>query len=292
MNGVININKPKGITSFDVVYKIKKISGEKKIGHTGTLDPLATGVLPICLGKSTKLIDYIMSGKKKYRVKFQLGIVTDTYDSEGTILEEHDTSYITKEEVLHVINSFKGDIMQEPPMYSALKQNGVRLYELARKGIEVEREKRPISIFNIENIEIDLPYITMDVSCSKGTYIRSLCYDIGKSLNVGAVMRELTRMASEPFDIKDSVDLESLDLETLLKHMISSEEALSMYESVILEEGYEKLLINGVKLLDPNFTKSFFELDEIYKVYNSKNEFLGIGKGTNQGFKLLKNLME
>ncbi|MEQ8197010.1 MAG: tRNA pseudouridine(55) synthase TruB [Clostridiaceae bacterium] len=292
MNGVININKPKGITSFDVVFKIKKIAGEKKVGHTGTLDPLATGVLPVCLGRSTKIIDFIMEGRKTYRVKLELGIVTDTYDSEGTITEKNDVSFVNERNVISVINSFKGDILQEPPMYSALKQNGVRLYELARKGIEVEREKRPVTIYSIENINIDLPYISMDVTCSKGTYIRSLCFDIGRALKTGAVMRALTRLAAEPFRIENSVDLDSLDFETLKKNIVSTEDALSAYESLFLEEGYDRLLINGVKLLDPNFTKSSFNFDNIYKVYSYERKFLGLGKRCDEGFKLLKNLME
>jgi len=292
MNGVININKPKGITSFDVVFKIKKIAGEKKVGHTGTLDPLATGVLPICLGRSTKIIDFIMEGRKTYRVKLELGVVTDTYDSEGTITEKNDVSFVDERNVISVINSFKGDILQEPPMYSALKQNGVRLYELARKGIEVEREKRPVTIYSIENINIDLPYISMDVTCSKGTYIRSLCFDIGRALKTGAVMRELKRLAAEPFRIENSVDLDSLDFETLKKNIVSTEDALSAYESLFLEEGYDRLLINGVKLLDPNFTKSSFDFNNIYKVYSYERKFLGLGKRCDEGFKLLKNLME
>ncbi|MEQ8154035.1 MAG: tRNA pseudouridine(55) synthase TruB [Clostridiaceae bacterium] len=292
MNGVININKPKGITSFDVVFKIKKIAGEKKVGHTGTLDPLATGVLPICLGRSTKIIDFIMEGRKTYRVKLELGVVTDTYDSEGTITEKNDVSFVNERNVISVINSFKGDILQEPPMYSALKQNGVRLYELARKGIEVEREKRPVTIYSIENINIDLPYISMDVTCSKGTYIRSLCFDIGRALKTGAVMRELKRLAAEPFRIENSVDLDSLDFETLKKNIVSTEDALSAYESLFLEEGYDRLLINGVKLLDPNFTKSSFDFNNIYKVYSYERKFLGLGKRCDEGFKLLKNLME
>ena len=292
MNGVININKPKGITSFDVVFKIKKIAGEKKVGHTGTLDPLATGVLPVCLGRSTKIIDFIMEGRKTYRVKLELGIVTDTYDSEGTITEKNDVSFVNERNVISVINSFKGDILQEPPMYSALKQNGVRLYELARKGIEVEREKRPVTIYSIENINIDLPYTSMNVTCSKGTYIRSLCFDIGRALKTGAVMRELTRLAAEPFRIENSVDLDSLDFETLKKNIVSTEDALSAYESLFLEEGYDRLLINGVKLLDPNFTKSSFDFNNIYKVYSYERKFLGLGKRCDEGFKLLKNLME
>ena len=166
MNGVINIIKNTGMTSFDVVARVRKITKEKKVGHTGTLDPEASGVLPICLGKATKIIDYMMENEKAYRVSFKLGIVTDTYDLEGKIIREKDASNVGKEEIIRVISNFIGNIKQIPPMYSALKQNGVKLYELARKGIEVKREARDITIYKIENIDIQ-DEICMDVYCSK-----------------------------------------------------------------------------------------------------------------------------
>ena len=155
MNGVINIYKNTGMTSFDVVAMVRRVAKMKKVGHTGTLDPAASGVLPVCLGKATKIIDYIMENKKVYRVNLKLGMVTDTYDLEGEVLREEDASHITKDEILNGINSFVGTIDQVPPMYSALKQNGVRLYELARQGIEVHREARKVTIYSIENIKID-----------------------------------------------------------------------------------------------------------------------------------------
>ena len=175
MNGVLNIFKPKGMSSFDVVRIVKKVAKTGKVGHTGTLDPEATGVLPVCIGRATKIIDYIMDSEKTYEVTLKLGIRTTTYDLEGEILEERDASNLEDDNILKVVNSFIGEYSQVPPMYSALKQNGVRLYELARKGIEVERKGRLINIYNIEDIKIDNPYISMKVSCSKGTYIRSLC---------------------------------------------------------------------------------------------------------------------
>ena len=199
MNGVLNIFKPKGMTSFDVVREVKKVCKIKKVGHTGTLDPEATGVLPICIGKATKIIDYIMDSEKIYEVTFKLGIRTTTYDLEGEVLEERECSLLKDEEILNAINSFKGEYCQVPPMYSALKQNGVRLYELARKGIEVERPGRNIIIYNIEDIKIDNPYISMKVTCSKGTYIRSLCFDIGERLGVYAAMTELCRLKTSRF---------------------------------------------------------------------------------------------
>ena len=207
MDGVINIFKNTGMTSFDVVRIVKKITNTKKVGHTGTLDPEASGVLPVCIGKGTKIIDYIMRADKVYEVEFKLGIKTTTYDLEGEIIEELDPSSLTNENILLAINSFIGEYSQIPPMYSALKQNGVRLYELARKGIEVEREGRPIKITNIEDVKINNPYVSMKVTCSKGTYIRSLCYDIGNYLGVGAAMTKLKRTQTSKFTEEESINI-------------------------------------------------------------------------------------
>ena len=214
MNGVINIIKNTGMTSFDVVARVRKITKEKKVGHTGTLDPEASGVLPICLGKATKIIDYMMENEKAYRVSFKLGIVTDTYDLEGKIIREKDASNVGKEEIIRVISNFIGNIKQVPPMYSALKQNGVKLYELARKGIEVKREARDITIYKIENIDIQ-DEICMDVYCSKGTYIRSLCFDIGEELGVGATMTKLCRIKNGNFTLENGLNIDDLNEENV-----------------------------------------------------------------------------
>ncbi len=202
--GVLNINKPLGISSFDVVRKIKKLAKEKKVGHGGTLDPEACGVLPVCIGRATKAIDFIMEGEKEYIAKVKLGVVTDTYDREGKVLRESKVDS-TEEEITKVINKFVGTIAQVPPMYSALKQNGKKLYELAREGKEVYREPRTVTIHSIDILSIDSPIIHIKVRCSKGTYIRSLCYDIGEELGCGAMMWELERTATGPFTIDRSV---------------------------------------------------------------------------------------
>ena len=173
MNGILNVFKPTGMTSFDVVRIIKKISNVKKVGHAGTLDPEASGVLPVCIGKATKAIDYIMGDFKIYEAELKLGVITDTYDREGKILRESEVN-ASDEEIIQVINSFIGEIKQVPPMYSALKVNGKKLYELARAGIEIEREARPIIIYDIDITDIKIPYVKFRVKCSKGTYIRSL----------------------------------------------------------------------------------------------------------------------
>lgn len=293
MNGVINIYKNTGMTSFDVVAMVRRVAKMKKVGHTGTLDPAACGVLPVCLGRATKIIDYIMENKKIYRVNLKLGMTTDTYDLEGEVLEEKDASHITKEEILECINSFVGTIDQVPPMYSALKQNGVRLYELARQGIEVHREARKITIYSIDNIKIESnDNIQMDVCCSKGTYIRSLCYDIGEKLNVGATMTALERIQNGPFTKEEAINIEDLTEELLEKHLISIEEALDSFEKIIVNEKFSKLLRNGVKVFDSRMYNEKVELNKLYRVYEDNGVFLGLGKRDEKGFKLEKLLIE
>lgn len=293
MNGVINIYKNTGMTSFDVVAIVRRVAKMKKVGHTGTLDPAASGVLPVCLGKATKIIDYIMENKKVYRVNLKLGMVTDTYDLEGEVLREEDASHITKDEILNCINSFLGIIDQVPPMYSALKQNGVRLYELARQGIEVHREARKITIYSIENIKIESnDNIQMDVCCSKGTYIRSLCYDIGEKLNVGATMTALERIQNGPFTKEEAINIEDLTEELLEKHIISIEKALDSFEKITVNEKFGKLLRNGVKVFDNRMYSEEVEFNKLYRVYEDNGVFLGLGKRDEKGFKLEKLLIE
>ncbi len=294
MNGVINIYKNTGMTSFDVVAMVRKVAKMKKVGHTGTLDPAASGVLPVCLGRATKIIDYIMENQKVYRVNLKLGMITDTYDLEGKVLETKDASNISKEEIIDCISTFLGTIDQVPPMYSALKQNGVRLYELARQGIEVHREARKVTIYSIENIEIEsTDNIQMDVCCSKGTYIRSLCYDIGEKLNVGATMTALERIKNGPFTKEEAINIEDLNEELLEKHLISMEEALNSFDKMFVNERFGKLLRNGVKVFDSRlYNNQDIEFEKIYRVYVEGGRFLGLGKREEKGFKLEKLLIE
>ena len=291
MNGILNVYKNRGMSSFDVVRKIKFLAHEKKVGHTGTLDPEATGVLPICLGKATKIIDYIMNSNKVYNVKFLLGIKTTTYDLEGEVVEENETEHLIEEEVLNVVLSFIGEYDQVPPMYSALKKNGVRLYDLARQGIEIEREARKINIFNISDLKIDLPYVYMKVACSKGTYIRSLCYDIGEKLKVGATMAELNRCETSIFKQENSVNIEELTEQNIQSYIISIEEALSFYPKITVNSSFTKLLVNGVKVFDKRLTSEKREKNVLYRVYDSEETFIGIGKQDENGFKIEKLLL-
>ena len=279
------------MSSFDVVRVVKKVAKTGKVGHTGTLDPEATGVLPVCIGRATKIIDYIMDSEKVYEVTFKLGIRTTTYDLEGEVLEERDTSNLRDEDILGVVKDFIGEYSQVPPMYSALKQNGVRLYELARKGIEVEREGRLIKIYNIEDVKINNPYVSMKVTCSKGTYIRSLCYDIGEKLGVFATMTELNRSKTSVFSQEKSININDLTEENIEDYIVTMEEALSKYEAIIVHGKYVKLLVNGVRVADNRFTKDKIINNTLYRVYDENNNFIGLGERNNAGFKIEKLLI-
>lgn len=291
MDGIINVYKNLDMTSFDVVKKVKKSAHMKKVGHTGTLDPKATGVLPVALGKATKIIDYIMNDDKSYFVKFKLGITTDTYDLEGTILEEKDISDLSNEEIFKVCMSFKKEYMQVPPMYSALKKDGVRLYELARQGIEIEREGRKVNILDIQNIIIEKPYVSMEVTCSKGTYIRSLCYDIGEVLNVGATVVELERTKTSCFKKEDSINIDELNEDNISKYLISIEDALNKYPKLYVNEKFSKLLLNGVKISDKGLYNDSIDFNVLYRVYDNKRKFIGLGKKFKGYFKIEKLLV-
>ncbi len=214
MDGIIVVHKEKGFTSFDVVAKLRGILKQKKIGHTGTLDPDATGVLPVCLGCATKLCDMLTDTTKVYEAELLLGVVTDTQDTSGAVLEEKAVN-VTEEEVRDAIVSFIGEQKQIPPMYSALKVDGKKLYELAREGKTVERKARDITIENIEILEVDLPRVRMIVTCSKGTYIRTLCNDIGEKLGCGGAMASLIRRKTAGFTLEEAKTLD--EIESLMK---------------------------------------------------------------------------
>ncbi len=284
INGIINVYKEQGFTSFDVVAKLRGILKQKKIGHTGTLDPMAEGVLMVCLGKATKLVDMLTEGDKEYRTTMKLGISTDTEDITGKILEEKELpDDISKAEIIDTINSFIGDYDQIPPMYSAIKKDGKKLYEYARQGIEIERTPRPVTIFSIDNISVDLPYISFDVHCSKGTYIRSLCRDIGDKLKVGATMTALTRSHVHGHHIDDSLKLNQIEKlfseGELDKYILPVDALVSGYDKYLIKDKYSKFLFNGNKLypnqlFSENTDKKFKDKD-IIRIYY-KDEFLAL----------------
>ncbi|NLZ48206.1 MAG: tRNA pseudouridine(55) synthase TruB [Clostridiales bacterium] len=283
MDGIINCYKPTGITSFDAVNKIKRLVKGTKVGHTGTLDPAACGVLPICIGKATKLVNYIMEGTKGYRVEMTLGVVTDTYDQEGNIIRSTNVD-LQESQVKNAILSFIGDSMQTPPMYSALKIKGKRLYELAREGKEVYREPRKITIHHIDFISMKNNIVKFDVECSKGTYIRSLCYDIGEKLGCGAMMSGLERRFSGSFSVENSVPLDKLNADNIHEYIIPMDKALSQYAELIVDVSFEKLLRNGVKVKNTKLIKDI-KLGN-YRVYNKDHQLIGIGKRSEEYFEI------
>lgn len=278
-DGIINVYKEKGFTSHDVVAKMRGILGQRKIGHTGTLDPAAEGVLPVCAGKGTKLCDMLTDHDKTYRAVLLLGTETDTEDTTGTVIKTADPSGLTEDEVRDAILSFVGDYDQIPPMYSALKVDGKKLYELAREGKTVERKARRVKIFEIAIEKIELPEVTMTVSCSKGTYIRTLCHDIGEKLSVGGCMKELLRTKVGRFELKDSLTLDDLQK---LKEEGRLEEAVLPVEEVfralpeIRSETAEldKLLKNGNPFRDHTEKKA--KDNDMFRVYHSDGTFIGV----------------
>ena len=270
MDGIIVINKEKEYTSHDVVAKLKKKLNISKVGHTGTLDPNATGVLPILIGKGTKFSKYLINHDKIYEVEIELGKKTDTADIEGKVIEEKnvDEKYI-KENLLQVLESFIGKQEQIPPMYSAIKKNGKKLYEYARAGEKVEIEPRKIEIYKIDLNKYDKNIISFVVSCSKGTYIRSLCEDIAKKLNTVGYMKNLKRLQVGEFNIKDAVYIDKIDLKNVNDHLITPEEILRGIPCINLGEKKLKLFLNGVQLTANN-------IDGLYKIYVA-NKFIGTG---------------
>lgn len=249
IHGVINIYKEKGYTSHDVVAKLRGILGQRRIGHTGTLDPDAEGVLPVCLGKGTKLCDLLTEKQKTYETVLLLGRTTDTQDISGRILSEQDVSGIEEDTVREKINSFHGDYEQIPPMYSAIKVGGKKLYELAREGKTIERRPRPVHIYEIRILEYCLPRVRMEVTCSKGTYIRTLCHDIGESLGCGGCMERLKRTRSGDFSVEESITLEEVERRrndgTLADVIWPVDRVFAGYPSVTVRKEWEKLARNG-----------------------------------------------
>ena len=246
MDGILIVNKPKGWTSHDVVGKIRHIAQMKKVGHAGTLDPIATGVLVVLLGKATKLSDILLQKDKTYRAGVRLGLTTDTYDITGVVISQTEPE-ITKDEVDSVLRRFEGKQLQQPPMYSAVKQGGKKLYELARQGIEVERPLREVEIYSIDRLDFASPSFTIEVHCSKGTYIRSLIHDIGQAMGSGACMESLCRTASGRFLLSDAVTVEQLSKDGVAPYLIPPQNILPVPEMTVDGE-QERLIRNGNRI--------------------------------------------
>lgn len=279
-NGIINIYKEQGYTSFDVVAKLRGILKMRKIGHTGTLDPDATGVLPVVLGSATKLVDMLTDKKKEYIATLRLGITTDTLDITGTVLSEN-TPDVSEGEVRDAILSFIGPQLQTPPMYSAIKVNGRKLYELAREGIEIERQKRSIEIFDIEILDMSLPDIRLRVECSKGTYIRSLCADIGDKLSCGAVMTSLMRTKSGDFAIDRAYTLREVEEAAAggrVEEMITPVDYCFMdYAGVTVAGDIYKTVRNGNMIRKADIAGEMTEGDRSFvRIYDAEGNFLAV----------------
>ena len=283
-HGIINVYKEAGYTSHDVVAKLRGICKQKKIGHTGTLDPDAVGVLPVCLGCATRLCDMLTDKDKEYVAVLRLGITTDTQDATGKVLAEKEVS-VSEEEVRAVIASFEGEQLQIPPMYSALKVNGKKLYELAREGKEIKREARPVHFFAIEIKEMQLPFVRFSVTCSKGTYIRTLCQDIGEKLGCGACMQSLIRTRVDRFVLAEAKKLAEIeqyrDEGRLLELVVPVDAVFEMYPAVYVQPDAAKLLDNGNPLY-PKQTDMSEKLrnklvdGQKFRVYNAQKMFCGV----------------
>ena len=278
-SGIINVYKEKGFTSFDVVAKLRGILRTKKIGHTGTLDPDAEGVLPVCIGRATKVCDILTDKDKVYEAVMLLGVETDTQDTSGEILKELPVES-SEDAVREAILSFVGEYAQVPPMYSALKVNGKKLYELAREGKTVERKARNVQIFSIEILEMDLPRVRMSVHCSKGTYIRTLCHDIGGMLGCGGCMEKLLRTKVGVFELADTLKLSEIDQlakEGLVEEkIISVDELFEDYVKVWMKKEFDVVVHNGNRIQKRMFEQKLDSNAERLRVYDSENTFIGI----------------
>lgn len=283
INGIIIINKEADYTSFDVVAKLRGICGQRKIGHTGTLDPQATGVLPVCLGNATKLCDMLTDKDKEYVTELLLGVTTDTQDTTGEVLirKEVTKGTFSTDEITDAVMGFVGDYDQVPPMYSALKINGKKLYELAREGKVVERRARRVKIKEIEILSIELPIVKMRVSCSKGTYIRTLCADIGERLGCGGTMKSLVRTRVERFKLEDAFTLSQVqrfkDEGRLDDIVMSVDSVFTEYPEIHVQARWKKLTDNGNAFYpDQTVEKIVYADGEWVRVYGEDNNFVGI----------------
>lgn len=291
ISGIINVYKERGYTSFDVVAKLRGILKTKKIGHTGTLDPDAEGVLPVCLGKATKVCELLTDKQKEYEAVLLLGRVTDTQDISGTVLKEREVG-ATEEEVRNAILSFVGNYMQVPPMYSALKVDGKKLCDLARAGVTVERKARQVEIFSIDILEVCLPRVRMRVNCSKGTYIRTLCEDIGEKLGCGGCMESLLRTRVSEFRLQEALTLGEIEKRvekqgagispeqweaSVFDFIQSVDSVFLQYEKAVVKEAWNKVLYNGNRLTPEAFVcyQEKWKKDNI-RVYDEEGNFIGI----------------
>ena len=279
--GILNIDKPHGMTSMQVVRRIKRAGGFKRVGHAGTLDPIATGVIPVCFGQATRMMEYLLDGAKRYSGEIHLGVSTDTYDAVGEVVAETDASAITSDQVRSALMQFQGEISQVPPMYSALKRDGKRLYDLARKGIEVEREPRPVSVYGIDLTAWEPPMATVKVDCGRGFYMRSLAHDMGEILGCGGHLKSLVRIKTGPFHIDQAVTLEEAEFGfedgSWADLVYSPDIALESLRTIIAGHRTQDAVRNG-RPLPPEVSFRPVQSDERCRVYSADGEFLAIAR--------------
>ena len=278
LSGLVIINKEEGITSQGVVNRVKRIFGAAKAGHTGTLDPMATGVLPVLIGRGVKASEFMLTSNKHYGATLLLGVTTDTEDVTGTVLTECEVS-LAEDEVLSTISSFVGEIMQTPPMYSALKVGGQKLCDLARRGETVEREARPVTVYSIDARKINDREYYLDVVCSKGTYIRTLCADIGAALGVGGTMKTLERLSASGYSIDVAhtlTELEAMSREEREALIYPVEDVFKKYELVVLPEFFARLAHSGLEIYLHKIKKSY-EVGTVLRIADS-NGFFAVGE--------------
>ena len=285
MNGIVIVDKPQGWTSQDVTARLRRVFSTRRIGHGGTLDPMATGVLPVFVGRATRAVEFFEHAEKTYEATLRLGMKTDTQDITGTVLEERPVT-VTEQDILNVLPAFRGEILQIPPMYSALKVNGQKLYDLARKGKEVERQPRPITIHELELLHFDGQDARIRVRCSKGTYIRTLCEDMGEELGCLGCMAALRRTRAGEYTIEKAVPLQTLlDAENPEQYLLSMDSPFLGYPAVTLSENQEKRCRNGNA-----FTLRVH--DGTYRAYGKNGEFLMLARVENGVMSTIKSFFE
>ena len=279
ISGILNIDKPYGMTSMDVVRRIKRAGGIKRVGHGGTLDPVATGVLAVCIGQATRVMEYLVDGTKDYRAVIELGVTTDTYDALGEITRTGDPSGVTPTEIEAALEQFRGVIQQVPPMYSALKRQGKRLYELARAGIEVEREPRQVETFEVSMVDWTPPSATVEVSCGRGFYMRSFASDLGETLGCGGHLKALARLRSGPFHITDALDLSDAEQhfadDTWRENLYAPDVVLQNLRAVIVGQNLQDRVGHG-QHLPPGLRIPHSRPDERGRVYTVDGKFIAV----------------
>ena len=281
VEGILNIDKPTGMTSHDVVARVRRVAGLRRVGHTGTLDPLATGVLVVCLGKATRLVEYVVGRPKTYEAEIRLGESTNTYDSDGEITAERPLPGNLSLEMLEThLEQFRGQIEQVPPMYSAIKQNGQPLYKLARQGKTVERPKRQVTIYQLDILQWSEASLSVRVVCSAGTYIRSIAHDLGESLGCGAHLTGLRRTAVGEFSTDNAVALDDLAPENVSDHLLAADLAVNHMAELRLDEAQANDLRYGRVIAD---VSGLVTEDALVRAYTPENEFMGLLRGGKDG---------